>query len=101
MMSVIILALPAWAGPEVIWEPLPERPERHAPAPIEQQRPSRPMPPPAERVPGPLSREEQRRFDGLRSEGIGLYHEGRYAEAANRFRSALELKPDDVVTQRW
>jgi tetratricopeptide (TPR) repeat protein len=101
MLATLLAALPAMAGPEVIWEPLPERPERHAPAPPQPERPAQPAPPPVERLPGPLTREEQRHFDGVRSEGIALYHEGRYAEAAARFREALRLKPDDTVTQRW
>jgi tetratricopeptide (TPR) repeat protein len=100
-LLALAAAWPAVAGPEVIWEELPERPERHAPAPIERQAPARPMPPPAERLPGPLTREQQRLFDGLRSDGIALYHQGRYSEAADRFRAALRLKPEDAVTQRW
>lgn len=99
ILWAVALALPAGAGPEVLWEARPQRPERHAPP--ARPHPALPAPPPMERVPGPLSRADQRLFDGLRSEGIGLYHEGRYAEAAERFRAALRLKPEDVVTHRW
>lgn len=75
-------------------EPLerPERPRAQPPAPV---------PPPADRLPGPLSREEQRHFDRLRIEGIQYYEEGRYPEAAQRFREALRLKPGDPVAQGW
>jgi hypothetical protein len=101
VIGFVVTAWPAWAGPDVIWDELPARPERHAPAPQRRELPVRPQPPPAERLPGPLSRDEQRRFDGLRSEGIAYYHEGRFAEAAARFREALALKPEDEVTRRW
>ena len=105
---LLVSLLPIWpalAGPAAEEPALPSRPERHAPMARPESRlpqpPEQPHPPPPESMPGPLSRDQQRLFDGLRSEGIDLYHEGRYGEAADRFRQALRLKPNDTVTQRW
>ncbi|MBC7544739.1 MAG: tetratricopeptide repeat protein [Candidatus Sericytochromatia bacterium] len=104
-MTAISLIVPrsGRAGGPAATEPeLPSRPERHAPpTQIEPGRPARPQPPPPEAMPGPMSRDQQRLFDGLRSEGIGLYRQGRYRESAERFRNALRIKPNDTVTQRW
>lgn len=87
----LLIGVPVGAGPSL---ERPERP-RHEP-------PARPAPPPPEMLPqGPLSREQHLRFDALRTEGIDLFHAGRYDEAAQRFRQALHLKPDDAVTRRW
>jgi hypothetical protein len=95
----------ARAGPEASEPEMPSRPERHAPATLPEPglplHPRRPQPPPPESMPGPMSRERQRLFDGLRSDGIALYQEGRYQEAADRFRAALQIKPADTITRRW
>lgn len=97
-------ARPAGAGPErPIVPPSSLRTVEPAP-PVRPERPRalpQPEPPPPELLPGPLSREDQRRFDRLRIQGIHLYEEGRYPEAATYFREALRLKPHDPVTQGW
>lgn len=97
---LVVAVRPVAAGPEAPLSPprswRPVAPARPLPG-----RPRVPEPPPAEQLPGPLSRDEQRRFDALRIRGIRLYEEGRYPEAARHFRAALRLKPDDPVTRGW
>lgn len=116
----LVVAFPASAGPGALEDEgrpvtVPERPEpvqrptrpRRQGA-IGPERPERPRaeppapePPPIEQLPGPMDRAAQRRFDQLRIEGIRLYEEGRYAEAADKFRAALRLKPNDPVARGW